>query len=103
MAHTATTLDTIRKTRGYTPEFKKTVADLVETEGTSVACARSGVSPYTALAWHKMAGYKPRRVGAPKGNLNALGGRVANMVRHIENATRLHRTNTGFRITPSRA
>lgn len=95
MAHTATTLETIRKTRGYTPEFKKTVADLVETQGSTEACRISGVSSYTALAWHRMAGYKARPVGAPKGNLNALGGRVANMVRHISNAARLHRAREG--------
>ncbi len=92
-------LDTIRVYKGYTPEFKADVARMVEELGTGKACELSGVSPFTALAWHKKAGYTTRRVGAPEGNMNALGGRITNLTRHVPSATRLHRTAAG-RFSP---
>jgi transposase-like protein len=65
----------------YPPDFMAQVAACSARSGTQKAAEQFGVSRSAAHRWQLAAGHKRRRIGAPKGNLNALGGRILNTSR----------------------
>lgn len=65
----------------YSPRFMRQVARYASSVGQAQAAAAFNVSLTAAHNWlhnHKL---KPKPIGAPKGNLNALGGRILNTER----------------------
>lgn len=67
--------------RGHSLQFKKEAAEFYDKNGAGATILRYRISEETARRWHAMLGYKRKKVGAPKGNLNMLGGRITNTKR----------------------
>jgi transposase-like protein len=67
----------------YPPDFMAQVAAFSARAGSQQAADKFGVARASAHRWQLAAGHKRRRIGAPKGNLNALGGRILNTSRPL--------------------
>lgn len=66
----------------YSEEYKREVALYAAEHGYRAAAAKFNVSVYSAFCWLRFNALEPRPIGAPIGNLNALGGRILNTQRH---------------------
>jgi hypothetical protein len=67
----------------YSAPFMQRVARYASRRGQHQAAEKFGVALSSAHNWLHNHGLKPRPIGAPKGNLNALGGRILNTSRPL--------------------
>lgn len=69
-------LENIQVRRGHSPQFKKEAVEFYQTHGAGEAALRYRVSEDSLRRWSRIAGKAAKKLGAPKGNLNMLGGRI---------------------------